>query len=127
MGRRTFPKGGSPGYSPAASSGRLVFVSGQVALDGAGSLVGEGDCGEQARQTFRNVAAALASAGATWDDVVKLTAFLVDPADYDAYAAARLEVFPQGGPASSTVIVAALVRPEFLIEIEAVAALGDAG
>ena len=127
MGRKMFPEGGAAGYSPAASGGGMLFVSGQVALDGAGDLVGAGDCGEQARQTFRNVGEVLESAGAGWDDVVKLTAFLVDPADYDAYAAARLEVFPDGGPASSTVIVAALVRPEFLIEIEAVAAVGDPG
>ena len=127
MGRKMFPEGGAAGYSPAASGGGMLFVSGQVALDAAGDLVGAGDCGEQARQTLQNVGEVLESAGAGWDDVVKLTAFLVDPAHYDAYAAARLEVFPDGGPASSTVIVAALVRPEFLIEIEAVAAVGDPG
>ena len=120
---RTVPYGASAGFSLSASGGGMLFVSGQVALDASGELVGEGDCGAQARQTFANVGQVLKAAGATWDDVVKLTAFLVDPGDYDAFAAARAEVFPESGPASSTVIVAALVRPEFLIEIEAVAAI----
>jgi 2-aminomuconate deaminase len=67
------------------------------------------------------VEAALKSAGATMDDVVKITAFLVNADDYSAYAAVRLGRFPENGPASSTVIVKALVRPELLVEIEAVA------
>jgi enamine deaminase RidA (YjgF/YER057c/UK114 family) len=69
------------------------------------------------------VDAALEAAGGAWDDVVKLTTFLVDVADYDSYAAVRLAMFPEKGPASSTVIIAALIKPEFLIEIEAVAVL----
>lgn len=128
MARQVFspdPSGGPSGFSPAAGVGGTVFVSGQVALDGAGNLVGEGDCGAQAEQCLRNIGAALEVAGAAWDDVVKLTTFLVDASDYQAYADARLRMFPAGGPASSTVIAAALVRPEFLIEIEAVAIVAD--
>lgn len=128
MARKVFspdPSGGPSGFSPTAGVGGTVFVSGQVALDRAGNLVGEGDCGAQAEQCLRNIGAALEAAGAAWDDVVKLTTFLVDASDYQAYADARLRMFPAGGPASSTVIVAALVRPEFLIEIEAVAIAAD--
>lgn len=128
MARKVFspdPSGGPSGFSPAAGVGGTVFVSGQVALDRAGDLVGEGDCGAQAEQCLRNIGAALEAAGAGWDDVVKLTTFLVDASDYQAYADARLRMFPAGGPASSTVIVAALVRPEFLIEVEAVAIVAD--
>ena len=84
-------------------------------------MVGVGDCGAQAGQVFRNVEAALKAAGATMDDLTKITAFLVDVDDYQAYAAVRSGLFPKDGPASSTVIIAALVRPEFLIEIEGIA------
>ena len=77
--------------------------------------------GAQAGQVFRNVEAALEAAGATMDDLTKITAFLVNVDDYDAYAAVRADLFPKGGPASSTVIITELVRPDFLIEIEAIA------
>ena len=79
--------------------------------------------GAQSEQCFKNVEAALAAAGAGWNDVAKITCFLVNAADYPAYAAARQRLFPQNGPASSTVIVSALVRPEYLVEIEAYAVL----
>lgn len=128
MVRQTFfpnPTSRPSGYSPATRVGNTVFVSGQVALDDSGQLVGPGDCGAQAEQCLRNVGAALAAAGAEWSDVVKVTTFLVNVADYDAYAGARLAMFPDNGPASSTVIIAALVKPEFLIEIEAVAVIDD--
>jgi enamine deaminase RidA (YjgF/YER057c/UK114 family) len=127
MAREVFfpnPESRPSGYSPATRVGDTIFVSGQVALDGDGKLVGAGDCGAQAAQCLRNVGVALEAAGGAWDDVVKVTTFLVEVADYDAYAAARLAMFPENGPASSTVVIAALVKPEFLIEIEAVAVLG---
>ncbi len=127
MAREVFfpnPDSKPSGYSPATRVGNTIFVSGQVALDGDGELVGAGDCGAQAVQCLSNVGVALEAAGGAWDDAVKVTTFLVDVADYDAYAAARLATFPENGPASSTVIIAALVKPEFLIEIEAVAVLG---
>ena len=92
-----------------------------MSVDSGGSLVGEGDCGAQAERCFNNVEAALNAAGASMSDVTKITAFLVDVDDYPAYAAARLRRFPEDGPASSTVIVKALVLPEYLVEIEAVA------
>jgi enamine deaminase RidA (YjgF/YER057c/UK114 family) len=98
-----------------------VYVSGQVAFDGNGDLVGEGDFAAQAAQTFDNVEAGLRAAGATMDDLTKITAFLVDVGDYPAYAAERLKRFPDNGPASSTVVVKELVKPELLIEIEGIA------
>jgi enamine deaminase RidA (YjgF/YER057c/UK114 family) len=128
MARQVFfpnPNGKPSGYSPAARVGNTIFVSGQVALDSDGNLVGPGDCGAQAVQCLRNVGAALEAAGGQRDDLVKVSTFLVDVADYDAYASARLAMFPENGPASATVIIAALVKPEFLIEIEAVAIVGD--
>ena len=120
-----FPNPGNKpsGFSPAARVGNMVFVSGQVSVDDRGEPVGVGDVGMQSERCFGNVEAALEAAGVGWDDVVKITCFLVDGADYGAYAAARLAVFPEGGPASSTVFVAGLVRPEYLVEIEAIAVL----
>ena len=118
-----YPNNKPNGFSPAARIGGSVFVSGQVSTDANGELVGAGDAGAQSEQCFKNVEAALTAAGAGWDDVAKITCFLVNVADYPAYAAARQRLFPQNGPASSTVIVSALVRPEYLVEIEAYAVI----
>lgn len=117
------------GVAPAAQythvvtgTGRLVAVSGQLALDEDGALVGEGDAGAQARQVFQNLRRCLAAAGATFDDVVKLTYFVTDMAHMPAVRAARAAHLPDDRlPAASAVQVAALVRPEFLLEVEALA------
>jgi enamine deaminase RidA (YjgF/YER057c/UK114 family) len=124
MTRQTFfpnPQNKPSGFSPAARVGNTVFSAGQVSTDENGNLVGEGDARAQAEQCLKNVEAAISAAGASIDDVVKITTFLVNVEDYSDYAAARLQLFPENGPASSTVIIKALVRPEFLIEIEAIA------
>ena len=124
MPRQTFfpkPNSKPQGVSPATRVGNTIFTSGQVSVDADGTLVGEGDPGAQAEQCFNNVEAALKAAGATMNDVTKITAFLVDAGDYQPYAAARLRRFPEDGPASSTVIIKALVSPQYLVEIEAVA------
>lgn len=111
------------GFSPATRVDNLVFSSGQVSVDADGDLVGEGDCGAQSEQCFRNVEAALNTAGATMNDVTKITAFIVTPEDYPAYAAVRLQHFPENGPASSSVFIKGLVSPQYLIEIEAIAVI----
>ncbi|MFI8205083.1 RidA family protein [Streptomyces sp. NPDC085937] len=117
------------GVAPAAQyahvvtgTGRLVAVSGQLALDEDGALVGEGDAGAQARQVFENLRRCLAAVGATFDDVVKLTYFVTDMAHMPAVRVARAAHLPDDRlPAASAVQVAALVRPEFLLEVEALA------
>ncbi|MFI2410971.1 RidA family protein [Streptomyces sp. NPDC018947] len=117
------------GVAPAAAythvvigTGRLVAVSGQLALDEDGKLVGEGDAAAQARQVFENLRRCLAAAGATFDDVVKMTYFVTDMAHMPAIRAARAEHIPDDRlPAASAVQVASLVAPEFLMEIEAFA------
>jgi enamine deaminase RidA (YjgF/YER057c/UK114 family) len=117
------------GVFPAAAyshvvmgTGRLVAVSGQLALDEDGALVGEGDPAAQARQVFENLRRCLAAVGATFDDVLKLTYFVTDMAHIPAVREARAAHIPDDRlPASSAVQVAALVRPEFLMEIEALA------
>ena len=115
------PQNKPVGFSPATKAGNLVFVSGMVGVDGTGNLVGKGDCGAQSDQCFRNVEAALQAAGASMDDVTKITCFLVNADDYPAYAAVRQRLFPEDGPASATVIIKALVSPDFLVEVEATA------
>ncbi|KUL25104.1 RidA family protein [Streptomyces regalis] len=103
-------------------TGRFVAVSGQLALDEDGELVGEGDPAAQARQVFENLRRCLAAAGGTFDDVVKLTYFVTDMAHMPAIRAARAEHIPDDRlPAASAVQVAGLVRPEFLMEVEAFA------
>ncbi|MEU5421841.1 RidA family protein [Streptomyces sp. NPDC001407] len=123
------PDGVAPatGYTHVVSgTGRFVAVSGQVALDERGELVGAGDAGAQARQVFENLRRCLGAAGATFDDVVKLTYFVTDVAHLPAVRVARDEFIDTGRPpASSAVQVAALFRPELLLEVEAFAIVGD--
>jgi enamine deaminase RidA (YjgF/YER057c/UK114 family) len=107
-------------------TGRFVAVAGQLALDERGGLVGEGDPAAQAHQVFENLGRCLAAAGATFDDVVKLTYFVTDMAHMPAIRAARAEHIPDDRlPAASAVRVAGLVRPEFLMEIEAFAVVAQ--
>jgi reactive intermediate/imine deaminase len=117
LGKRT----GSFAPGIEVSGKRLIYVSGNVGIDANGQIVGKGDVAAQTRQTFRNIEAILAEAGATLKDVVKITTFLVPMNRYGEFAAVRAEVFGGQYPASSTVGVNALVSPDYLIEIEAVA------
>ncbi|MFG2232024.1 RidA family protein [Streptomyces sp. NPDC048723] len=115
----------SPHYSHVVrGTGHFVAVSGQCALDERGEVVGAGDPAAQARQVFENLRRCLAAAGATFDDVVKLTYFVTDVAYLPAVREARDAVIPADRlPASSAVQVSALFRPELLVEIEAFAVI----
>ena len=110
----------NPALSPGVRVGELLFISGNVANDANGNLVGPGDCEAQSRQVMSNIRTIAEAAGASMSDVVKITCFLTDVNDYAAYGRVRSETFSNSPPASATVIVAALVRPEFLVEVEAV-------
>ena len=111
---------GSPAFSPGVRVGEFLFVSGQIAQGDDGQVVGPGDCDAQTRQVMARIRTIVEAAGATMQDVVKITTFLTDLTDYPAFSAVRSETFPTSPPASSTVVVAALVRPEYLVEVEAV-------
>ena len=113
----------SHAFELSLGGGRLVFVSGQVALDEQGRLVGAGDAGLQAEQVFANVAAVLAGVGATPADVVKATIFVTDMASRAAVAEARRRCFGDAAPASTFVEVSRLADPEWLVEVEVIAAL----
>jgi enamine deaminase RidA (YjgF/YER057c/UK114 family) len=108
-----------------ASGARTFYISGQVALDDSGNIVGEGDMGAQARQVFENLHAALRAVGASFRDVVKLTYFIVDMSQMQTVREARDQyIQPEYLPASTAVEVRRLAREEFLLEIEAVAVFG---
>lgn len=114
-----------PHYANAVKvvGGALLFISGQVALDRDGRLVGEGDLHRQAEQVLENIRLILADHQATMADVVKVTVFVRDIGAFSSLSELRLRYFPSDGPASTIVEVSALAWPEFLIEIEAVAAI----
>ena len=118
-----------PGYSHAVTvSGRLAFVSGQVALDADGKLVGEGDLRAQAAQVLRNLHGVIRALGADWADVVRFGWYVLDVTQIQGIRDARDEqIRPVLGdrpnPASTLVQVASLFRPGFLVEIDAVIAL----
>ncbi len=105
---------------------RIVYISGQVALDAQGQLVGKGDMRAQLTQALKNMTAALATAGAKWDNVVKVNWYFVNYRG-DALPIIRevRDQFITGAhpPASTLVGVAALAREDFLVEVEAVAVL----
>jgi enamine deaminase RidA (YjgF/YER057c/UK114 family) len=112
------------GYSHVVTipAGRLVWTSGQVPLDTSGAVPEGWEA--QTRTAFANVGRALAAGGAGWDDVVKLTIYVVDTAELVTVRAVRDEfVNTAAPPTSSLVQVAGLFRPDVLIEVEAVAAI----
>jgi len=110
-------------YTDAVRADNLLFVSGCIAVDGDGRLVGGDDVIAQTRQVFANLEATLAAAGASVHDVVKVTVFLTDVGDRAAVNEVRQEVFGATRPASTLVEVSSLVLERARVEIEAVALL----
>ena len=117
-------------YSQAMriTPGKLVFVAGQVALDANGNLVGRGDVMAQTRQVFENIGHVLANAGASFGNVVQFTTYLVGREAIPPFIQARTQIFPglfpdSVYPPNTLLLVDGLVREEFLVEIQAIAAL----
>ena len=105
---------------------KFVFISGQVAVDKEGKLVGPGDLKAQIRQAASNLKAALRAAGATAADIVKTNTYIVNykQADYSAMREARAELFPEGDPPASTMVgVTSLAVDGLMVEMEAIAAV----
>jgi enamine deaminase RidA (YjgF/YER057c/UK114 family) len=124
------PKLGTPpGYSQVVDvrAGRIIFISGQTSLDQRGELVGKNDFAAQAAQVFRNLDVALESVDCTAGNLVKLTVFLRDMENLSAYREARNRFFatttPPAAPAVTLVEVSRLYGADFMIEIEAMAAV----
>jgi reactive intermediate/imine deaminase len=105
----------------APQRGRVVFVAGQVAADKAGAIVGKGDFKAQTKQVFENLKAAVEAAGGTMADVAKVTIYATDASQLAAVREVRQQYFTGNPPASTFVQVVSLARPEWLIEIEAIA------
>ena len=106
----------------------FLFIAGQLAAHPSGESVGKGDFEVQMRQVFANIEAALQSADAGWDNVVRFTTYLVHSQDIENFMRVRLELFPQlfaneDYPPNTLLIVDRLVKEEFLIEVDTVAAL----
>jgi len=110
-------------FSDAVVAGTTLYVSGVVATDERGDIVGGGDVVEQTRQIFRNLRRILDAAGAGPSDVAKLTIFMRDVAQRPLINPVRQEFFGEHRPASTLVEVSRLVRDELLLEIEAIAEL----
>ena len=105
------------------SAGRTIYVSGQLAKDASGNVVGGRDMRAQAEQVFRNIQTALESRGAGLADIVQLTAYIRDMSQLAAYREVRERVLGSNPrPASSLLGVAALASEEYLVEVEVVAA-----
>jgi 2-iminobutanoate/2-iminopropanoate deaminase len=98
----------------------LVFVSGQAAIDENGGLVGVGDFDAQAKQVFRNLTRVLEAAGSSLADVVKVTIYLTDMANFPKIVELRGKWFTEPYPADTIVEVVSLALPELEIEIEAI-------
>lgn len=111
------------GYSHVVKAGNLVFIAGQVGMDASGRVVAE-DCEAQTLQAYRNVEAALASVGATWANVTRVTTYLTRVEDIPAMRRGREQYRLRDMPASTLLVVQALARPELRIEVEATAVLG---
>jgi enamine deaminase RidA (YjgF/YER057c/UK114 family) len=104
-----------------APAGRLVCVSGQVGMDPDGNVPAPYDLEAQTRQVFAQIEALLGEAGGSLTSIVKLTTFLTDMSRYPEFAKVRRELFSPPYPASTAVEVKGLIKPELLVEIEALA------
>jgi enamine deaminase RidA (YjgF/YER057c/UK114 family) len=113
-----------------ATGTKLVFIAGQVARDAAGNRIGEGDLAAQTAQCYRNITTALKEVGATWDDVAKVTAYIVDwtpdkmgpIGEGIGRATAELGIDASLAPLTG-IGVSALAEPDLLVEVEATVVL----
>src|SRR2546423_6535967 len=114
-------------YSQAVRvrAGETLYISGQVARDPAGRLVGEGYVVAQYRQVWKNVGVALDAVGLRYEHLVKTTTYVVGEANIPAIRAVRKELAPSKAPTSTMLVVPALAIPGALVEVEAVAGFSD--
>jgi len=116
----------APAYSQGVKvtgPGTTLYISGQVSQDKRGNIVGKGDFAAQARQVMKNLDAMVKAGGGTLADVVKLTFYLTDVRYRQDMIPIREEFFGPKLPASTLITTPALVHPDFLLEVEAIAVL----
>lgn len=111
--------------SQAIKMGDAIYVSGQVAVDPSGEVVGKGSMKAQTRKAFENIETILKVAGASLADIVKITVFTTDMSRLGETHEVRAELLPDPPPASTAVEIKSLVFPDLLVEIEAIAVIGD--
>ncbi|MFC1664657.1 RidA family protein [Pseudomonadota bacterium] len=107
------------------TGGSLLYLSGCVSVDGEGNTVGIGDAKKQMRQVLANIKTVLQEAGAGLNNVIKVTVFNTDLNNRKVINAVRLDMFGDHRPASTHVQVAALIDPDWIMEVECVAVLPD--
>ena len=112
-------------YTHVVRHDNLLFLSGQVSADVEGNVIGEGDMSAQVRQVLENMKKVLASQGADFTDVVKVTIYTTDIDAYLKTGDVRAEYWTGGAPASTLVQIERLARPAFLVEIESTAIAPD--
>ena len=115
-----------PAFSQAVmteGSGKTIYIGGQNAIDVKGNLIGKGSVSLQAEQAMRNVQTALAAAGATFKDVIKMNIYILQGQNaIEAFKASQPFIKDRSQPPAITgIFVAGLANPEYLIEIEAIA------
>ena len=119
--------GGHTLYSPVVTvkGGTLVFVSGLLARDKAGTIIGKGDMGAQIAQVGENLRLALAAANARLEDLVRTTTYVTDIEEFFRHVEVRQRTFGAALPTSTTVEVRRLAHPDFLVEVEAFAVIEE--
>ena len=111
------------GYSHVAKNGNTLYISGQIAQNVQGVLVGPGDIESQTRQVLTNLQNILKEVGGSLSDVAKLTTIITHHSYRDVFRKIRSEYFQDPAPANTLIVVESLASPDFLIEIEAIAVL----
>ena len=111
------------GYTQVVKVGNLVFVAGQVATDSSGSIVGVGDVEAQTEQVYENIKTALASVGADISSLAKSTTYLTRAEDIEGYRRGKAKHVSADFPTGTLLVVDRLAHPDYLIEIESIAAL----
>lgn len=117
------PKGSAPPlapYSPGAAAGDTIYVSGTLALDKEGKLVGKDDVGAQTRHVLKAIESVLEAGGAKMSDIAYNMIFIKRASDYAAVNEIYKEFFP-GTPPARYCIICELVKPEFLVEVSSIA------
>ncbi len=113
----------SVGYSRAVQVGNMIEISGTVAVDETGNVIGEGDAYLQTKAIIQKIEAVLLQAGASLADVVRTRLFVTDISRWQEIGRAHGEAFSAIKPCTSMIEVQRLIRPEYLIEMEATAIL----
>ena len=112
-------------FSPAVRKGNLLFISGLTATDTQGNIVGPGDIVAQTRNIFGKIKELLEAAGGSMDDIVKTVDYITTKQGYKGTAGVRREYFKNGFPAATGIVIKELLRPDALIEIDAIAVLDN--